>query len=116
MPGLDPDRIGVLGFSMGGGSALLAGERGFIEQLFPRKFRAVVAFYPVCAGRSGIMVAPALILIGALDDWTPATMCQEIVKKADVEGSRSISSFIRVSITGSPTGSSSRGSDILGTG
>jgi dienelactone hydrolase len=83
---VDPDRVGVLGFSMGGGSALLAGESGFIEQLFPRKFRAVVAFYPVCAGRSGIMVAPALILIGALDDWTPAQTCQEIVKKADVDG------------------------------
>jgi dienelactone hydrolase len=80
---VDPDRIGVLGYSMGGASAMLAVERGRIEQSFPRKFRAVVAYYPGFCGRSsGIMTAPTLILIGALDDWAPAQGCQEVVKRA----------------------------------
>jgi dienelactone hydrolase len=84
---VDPDRIGVLGYSMGGGSAMLAVERGRIEQSFPRKFRAVVAYYPgFCVQNSGIMTAPMLILIGALDDWTPAQGCQELVKRASEEG------------------------------
>ena len=39
---VDPDRIGALGYSMGGGSALVAAERGLIEQLFPKKFRTVI--------------------------------------------------------------------------
>jgi len=45
-PFVDADRIGLLGYPMGGGSALMAAERGLIEQLFPKKFRAVVAYYP----------------------------------------------------------------------
>jgi dienelactone hydrolase len=80
---VDPDRIGVLGYSMGGGAAMLAVERGRIEQSSLRKFRAVVAYYPgFCESSSGIMTAPTLILIGARDDWTPAQGCQETVKRA----------------------------------
>ena len=36
------------------------------------KFRAAVAFYPPCLGFKGNMTVPTLILIGELDDWTPA--------------------------------------------
>jgi dienelactone hydrolase len=84
---VDPDRIGLLGYSMGGGAAMVAVERGRIEQSFPRKFRAVIAYYPGrCEGSSGIMMAPTLILIGALDDWTPVQACQELVKRASDAG------------------------------
>jgi len=84
---VDPDRIGLLGYSMGGGSAMVAVERGMIEQLFPRKFRAVIAYYPAfCERETGIMTAPTIILIGALDDWTPAQECQEMVKRASDKG------------------------------
>jgi dienelactone hydrolase len=84
---VDPDRIGVLGYSMGGGAAMLAVERGRIEQSFPRKFRAVIAYYPgFCVQNSGIMTAPTLILIGALDDWTPVQACQELVERAGDAG------------------------------
>jgi dienelactone hydrolase len=82
---VDPDRIGALGFSMGGGSALTAVERGVIEEAFPRKFRAVIAYYPLCATKSNL-TAPTLILIGALDDWTPAQACQELAKGAGNNG------------------------------
>lgn len=84
---VDPDRIGVLGYSMGGGAAMLAVERGRVEQSSLRKFRAVVAYYPgFCESSSGIMTAPTLILIGARDDWTPAQGCRDTVKRARDEG------------------------------
>ena len=86
-PFVDPDRIGVLGYSMGGGSALLAAERGTIEQVFPRKFRAAIAYYPAfCESRTGVMAAPTLILIGALDDWTPAQGCQKLSERGASDG------------------------------
>jgi dienelactone hydrolase len=50
------------------------------------RFRAAVAFYPPCgiAGeRPGI---PTLILIGALDDWTPAADCSQKVVGWGTEG------------------------------
>jgi dienelactone hydrolase len=78
-PYVQADRIAVLGMSMGGGSVLTALERGLIEPLFPLKFRAGVAFYPRCAGMPGLSTAPMLVLIGELDDWTPAAACRDMV-------------------------------------
>lgn len=52
------------------------GEKGSISELFPDKFRAGVALYPPCNGSSGVTAAPTLVLIGALDDWTPASACE----------------------------------------
>jgi dipeptidyl aminopeptidase/acylaminoacyl peptidase len=40
LPGVDPERIGVLGFSQGGQVALLAGSR-------TKRIKAIVAYYPV---------------------------------------------------------------------
>ena len=70
-PFVDPDRVAVIGFANGGRVALMSIERGYLEQASPTKFRAAVAFYPSCLGLKGEMTAPALILIGELDDWTP---------------------------------------------
>lgn len=72
------DRIAVFGVSLGGRSVLTALESGLIESMYPRKFRAGVAFYPRCAGMQGIMAAPTLVLIGELDDWTPAAACRDM--------------------------------------
>ena len=38
-------------------------------------FRAAVAFYPNCRGNAATINVPTLILIGALDDWTPEAPC-----------------------------------------
>jgi dienelactone hydrolase len=75
-PYVRADRVAVLGFSMGGASVLAALEQGSISGVFPEKFRAGVALYPPCGGFSGLMTAPTLVLIGALDDWTPASACE----------------------------------------
>jgi len=72
---VDPQRVAAVGFSQGGWVTLLVAEANSFE-LFVRPsnlmFRAVVAFYPLCRAVAGRPVIPTLILIGALDEWTPA--------------------------------------------
>jgi dienelactone hydrolase len=87
-PFVDPDRIAVLGNSMGGSSASYAVERGAIEKMFARRFRGAIAYYPWCRGHSAIMSAPTLILIGEADDWNPAAACREMVAQPHDDGAR----------------------------
>ena len=47
---------------------------------------AVVALYPVCKGVMERLVIPTLILIGALDDWTPAADCSEKIDAWRTDG------------------------------
>ena len=83
LPSVDPARVAVLGFASGGATALMAVEHGHLEKASPDKFRAAVAFYPPCSRFKGNMTAPTLILIGELDDWTPAEDCREMVNGRD---------------------------------
>jgi dienelactone hydrolase len=62
LPNIAKGRIGLIGFSHGGGAALAAAS----------SFDAVVAFYPWCNGQ---VPANTLVLIGSADDWTPAARC-----------------------------------------
>lgn len=82
-PFVDPARVAALGFSQGGWLALTSVEHGAIEQTSQDKFRAAVAFYPPCIGFKGNMTVPTLILIGELDDWTPAQECRNMVDGRD---------------------------------
>jgi dienelactone hydrolase len=82
-PFVDPDRVAVIGFANGGRGALMSVDHGFLEQASPNKFRAAVAFYPSCLGLKGEMTAPALILIGELDDWASAKECRNMVEGRD---------------------------------
>ena len=83
-----PDRIGLLGWSNGAAATLsVLFDEGRIE----RDFRAAVAFYPNCTrkyprGPVFQPYAPLYILIGALDDWTPAAPCTEIVERSRAAG------------------------------
>jgi dienelactone hydrolase len=73
---VDPDRIAVVGFSQGGGSALKIASRG------AGGFKAAAAFYPPCANLDGAaLTIPTLILVGAKDDVTPARDCAELAKR-----------------------------------
>lgn len=76
LPFVDAARIGVVGFSHGGTTALsLAGGTS--------GYAAYVAYYPYC--RMGFIDRPVLILIGARDDWTPASLCHYVHRQyADV--------------------------------
>jgi len=82
------DRIGLLGWSNGAAAALSV---MFDEGSAARDFRAAVAFYPNCTrkypgGPDFRPYAPLYVLVGALDDWTPAAPCMALVDRARAAG------------------------------
>lgn len=81
---VDAGRIAVLGFSQGAMIALSAVQLGGVGTLFDRHFRAAIAYYPLCSEQN--FSVPTLILIGELDDWTPAKECQEMMARRSGEG------------------------------
>ncbi len=76
LPFVDRARIGVVGWSHGGNSALAAVNDAGITARLPERFTATIAFYPYCFG-GGIFDLPTLILLGEADEWTPLSQCQE---------------------------------------
>ena len=77
---VDPDRIALLGFAMGGSAALDDIEFGWpLEKTHRRQIRAAILFYPNCRYRQGVTSVPALILTGEEDDWAPAAWCREML-------------------------------------
>jgi dienelactone hydrolase len=79
---VDPHRVAAIGFSQGAWVSLLVAEANSFELfVLPSnlKFRTVVAFNPPCRAAGGRPVISTLILIGALDQWTPAAHCSEKV-------------------------------------
>lgn len=84
LPFVDAGRVAVLGFSQGAMVALSAVQLGGTETLFGRHFRAAIAYYPWCSEEN--FAVPTLILIGELDDWTPATACQAMMARRSSEG------------------------------
>jgi dienelactone hydrolase len=112
LPQVDGARVGIMGGSHGGWTTLAAMYEPTSEgdPLFPAKragFAAAVALYPGCGnnfgawsvtrtgsgpgpvtGYSGVYkpIAPVLILIGELDDWTPAEPCRRLVEASRAAG------------------------------
>jgi len=82
---VDPDRIAVLGYSQGAMVALSAVELNGVSTLFDRRFRTAIAYYPTCDVTVAVAV-PTVILIGELDDWTPARDCRNAVARRTGEG------------------------------
>jgi dienelactone hydrolase len=84
LPFVDRDRIGVMGWSHGGMTALRAGNK--LLQPSDGGFRVAIAFYPSCAGNLSKEGIPVLLLLGELDDWTPAAPCVEIAQQLHHDG------------------------------
>lgn len=82
-PSVDPRRVAVIGFSQGALLALLSVERGGLERNAKAKFGAAIGFYPPCLGLKDDMTVPTLIMVGELDDWTPARECRNLVEGRD---------------------------------
>ena len=83
-PLIDPDRIAVMGFSLGGHLSVSVSLKNVVERwLGPDQpgFAAHVGFYPVCQSieqyfdASGVTGAPILILAGELDSWGDGETC-----------------------------------------
>jgi dienelactone hydrolase len=108
LPYVDKARIGLMGGSHGGATTLAAmaapeKEREPLAREKRSGFRAAISLYPNCAARMGSWravrpagttgpnfqytgvyepVAPLLILIGEIDDWTPAEPCRKLTESA----------------------------------
>jgi len=72
---VDPARIAVVGYSQGGDTAL---KIAAAPADGPR-FKAAAAYYPPCDNLAGAALEiPTLILVGALDEVTPAAACANL--------------------------------------
>ena len=93
-PFVDRNRIGLMGWSNGGGAALFALAKrsaGRPAEFAPPDFRAAIAFYPgSCSterqGADWTTSVPLMILIGDKDVWTPAGPCRELADQAMKRG------------------------------
>jgi dienelactone hydrolase len=78
---VDAGRLGFMGYSYGGGVALL---RAF-EPREP-KAKAAILLYPDCGLGGPLGAAPqprqaTMFAMGALDDWTPPAQCQALIDR-----------------------------------
>jgi dienelactone hydrolase len=85
-PGVDPRRVGLLGWSHGGSTVLAATNLNHPEvRNAPVKPSLAAAFYPGCSTelRAGYQAAaPLLLQIGEDDDWTPPEPCRQLAAQA----------------------------------
>lgn len=89
-PEVDKERIAVMGWSQGGGTALAAfGATDEGPTANGGGFRAAIAFYPGCGSalrdEDWQPDGPLLLLVGEKDDWTPAKTCVELTKRDSVK-------------------------------
>jgi dienelactone hydrolase len=83
-PYIDPDRLAIVGFSMGADTALtLVDTHGAAP---PPGVRMVADFYPACEGRDGLVTVPTAIFDGDADQVTPAAPCAAMVKAGTAAG------------------------------
>jgi dienelactone hydrolase len=87
-PSTARDRIGVMGWSNGGGAVLFTvAKRPNKPAIAGPDFRAAVAFYPGSCdsqrvGGDWTSTVPLLILQGEKDVWTPAKPCAALARQA----------------------------------
>ena len=94
LPFVARDRIGMMGWSEGGGAVLYTVSKrsvGRPPNFAGPDFRAAVAFYPAsCSekrqGADWTTSIPLLILVGDKDVWTPAEPCQALINTAASHG------------------------------
>jgi len=84
-PNIDKNKISITGWSLGGGvtlfSAWMPVKNAINKEL---KFASHLAFYPPCfiePENIEFSDSPIHILIGDLDNWTPAKPCSDLVNK-----------------------------------
>jgi dienelactone hydrolase len=93
-PRIDPERIALMGFSMGGAVTLLSSQERFRTRYGPSnvQFAAYIALYPSCAVRlrddAKVAARPIRLFYGTADDWTSVEQCRTQVadlKKAGAD-------------------------------
>lgn len=92
-PRLDPERIGITGFSKGGSVALRSALSSFAERNAPGgpRFALHVAFYPSCDShyyRANTTGAPIFALLGGKDTYVGTEPCLEFTAKMKAAGAK----------------------------
>ena len=84
-PNIDKDRVSITGWSLGGAVTLFSAWKPVKEAITSDlKFASHLAFYPPCffdPENTEFTDSPIHILIGELDNWTPADPCLNFVNK-----------------------------------
>jgi dienelactone hydrolase len=83
MPDIDPNRVFLQGYSWGAISSLFATDPK-TPSAHDSKISGVIAYYPYCYDNVEFS-RPTLVLIGDKDDWTPASLCQAVKGKPNLE-------------------------------
>ena len=83
---VNAERLGIIGFSMGGIAALDLIDPAGAAAAAPPGLRVVVAYYTACDGRDGKLTVPLAIFDGDADKVTPAAPCAALVKTAVAAG------------------------------
>lgn len=83
---VDPKRLATMGYSYGGGVALLRALSSRPEEAARPSARAVIVVYPDCAlanalGSRLTVRQPILFALAALDDWTPVSQCKAVIER-----------------------------------
>ncbi|EKE67459.1 dienelactone hydrolase family protein [Oceanibaculum indicum] len=84
-PRIDPDRIGIIGFSKGGQVALYTALEPFRRAVMAgrnTRFALHIALYSSCSipyMGEPVSTAPILMLLGGADDYTPSVHCGRYV-------------------------------------
>ena len=86
-PRIDPARIAVMGFSVGGKASLYSSVKRF-QKMWGNpglEFAAYLSFYPACnitfSGNEDISDKPIRIFYGELDEWSTPIPCKEYVDR-----------------------------------
>ncbi len=94
LPFVDPGRIGLVGLSNGGSTALRSVSNLAVQDMRGSGgYAAVVAFYPYCGYPFTRFDAPVLILVGEDDDWTPADLCRRLENRLGAENDISLAVY-----------------------
>ena len=86
-PQIDPNRIALMGFSVGGKATLYASVKRFQKMWGTPglEFAAYMSFYPACNiafdQDENISDKPVRIFYGELDEWSSPIPCQEYVNR-----------------------------------
>ena len=94
-PFVRPDRVGVIGWSQGGGAVLFAiAEQSLSRppQLPQGDFRAAIAFYPTSCNDqqhpAWTSAVPILVLVGSEDVGNPPVPCKEVLDGGVARGAK----------------------------
>ena len=92
---VDPERVGVIGWSHGGWTIMSVMQGNIDNSSIPstlftedgkNRFKAAIAYFPLCPPVKKTFYAPLLILIGEADEVMPARRCKIMIEKSRAGG------------------------------